>query len=67
MPRYDFFCQKCGHEVEVTKSIHDDTKPMCCEPGCDGHQEMEQLIRGTSFALKGLGWAAEGYSKTGID
>jgi predicted nucleic acid-binding Zn ribbon protein len=46
-------------------SINDETAPVCCEPGCDGQQEMERIISTTSFALKGQGWAADGYSKGG--
>jgi hypothetical protein len=37
------------------------------EAGCDGQQEMEQIISKSSFALKGMGWASEGYSKSGVD
>jgi putative FmdB family regulatory protein len=67
MARYDFCCPNCKNVIEVTKSINDDTVPLCFQPGCDGKNEMEQLIRGTSFALKGLGWASEGYSKHGVE
>ncbi len=66
MPFYDFLCSKCKTVIELKKSIHDDTCPLCCNEGCDGI-EMVRIISKTSFALKGLGWAAEGYSKTGID
>ncbi len=66
MPRYDFRCEKCGHEIEISKSIKDDSIPLCCEDGCDGI-EMVQQISLSNFHLKGLGWSAEGYSKTGID
>jgi putative FmdB family regulatory protein len=66
MPRYEFRCEKCGSEIEITKSIHDESVPFCCEEGC-GALPMVQQISLSSFHLKGLGWAAEGYSKTGID
>lgn len=67
MPRYDFECAVCHNVIELQKSIHDETAPLCFAPGCDGKHEMERLIGGSTFHLKGLGWAAEGYSKTGID
>jgi putative FmdB family regulatory protein len=66
MPRYDFECPKCGHCVEIEKSIKDETAPLCCEESCNGI-EMRQLISKSSFQLKGLGWAAQGYSKAGVE
>lgn len=65
MPTYEFRCTKCGREIELQRSIKDETLPLCCEEGCDGI-EMQQLISRSAFHLKGLGWAAEGYSKTGL-
>lgn len=67
MPRYEFSCIKCDSRIELVKSIHDESLPVCCEPGCDGNVTMERIISASNFHLKGLGWAAEGYSKTGID
>ncbi len=67
MPTYEFECPKCHKVIELQKSIKDESCPMCCEPGCDGQQEMKQLISKSAFHLKGLGWSAEGYSKTGVD
>jgi hypothetical protein len=46
--------------------MHDETTPLCCEDTCGG-LPMVQQISLSSFHLKGLGWSAEGYSKTGID
>ena len=63
MPRYDFRCSKCGAKVELEKSIHDDSAPLCCAEGCDGNVVMERIISATSFQLKGGGWAPEGYAK----
>lgn len=53
--------------MEIQRSIKDESTPLCMEPGCDGQQEMEQIISKTAFALKGSGWASDGYSKTGVD
>ncbi len=66
MPRYEFRCPKCGHLVEIQRSIHDESQPLCCEDTCGGIQMVQQISL-SSFHLKGLGWSAEGYSKTGID
>jgi putative FmdB family regulatory protein len=67
MPIYEFRCIKCRKIIELQMSIKDDTCPMCVEPGCDGQQEMERIMSKTGFALKGMGWASDGYSKTGVD
>ncbi len=66
MPFYEFECPKCHDLIELMKSIRDETLPLCCAEGCGGIQ-MEQIISRSGFHLKGLGWAAEGYSKTGVD
>ena len=66
MARYDFECPKCRKLIEIEKSVHDESVPLCCESGC-GDIEMVQIISMSTFHLKGLGWAAEGYSKTGVD
>lgn len=67
VPTYEFRCVKCRNTVEIQRSIKDESTPLCMEPGCDGQQEMEQIISKTAFALKGSGWASDGYSKTGVD
>lgn len=67
MARYDFECPKCRRVIEISRPMSDETVPLCCEPGCDGQVEMIQLIGKSNFHLKGLGWSAEGYSKTGVD
>ena len=62
MPTYQFRCPKCRREIELQRSIKDESKPLCCEDSCGGI-EMEQLISTTSFILSGNGWARDGYSK----
>ena len=66
MPTYEFRCPKCGKEIELTRSMKDESIPLCCDESC-GPTEMVQIISKSSFHLKGLGWAAEGYSKNGVD
>lgn len=63
MPRYDFKCPKCKIVVELEKSIHDDSLPVCCADGCDGNIAMDRLIGGSSFQLSGECWSKDGYSK----
>ena len=66
MAVYEFRCPKCRRIVELERSIKDPSgPPLCCEPGCDGQQEMEQIISKTAFALKGGGWSSDGYGKGG--
>lgn len=68
IPTYEFQCLKCRKVIELQRSIKDESSaPLCMEPGCDGQQEMEQLISKSAFSLKGSGWASDGYSKTGVD
>jgi putative FmdB family regulatory protein len=67
MPTYEFRCIKCRKVVEIQRSIKDESPgPLCMEPGCDGQQQTEQLISKGAFSLKGVGWAFDGYSKTGL-
>ena len=66
MPTYEFRCPKCGTEMELQKCMSDDSIPLCCEENCGGIK-MVQIISKSNFHLKGLGWSAEGYSKTGVD
>lgn len=65
MPRYEFQCPKCRDVIELDRSMNDTSVPLCMQEGCDGQQEMTQLISKTSFSLKGSGWASDGYSKSG--
>lgn len=66
MPTYEFRCPKCNQSIEIVKSMSDESVPLCCEPDCSGIPMVQQISL-SSFHLKGLGWSAEGYSKTGID
>ena len=61
MPTYDYKCKACGKESTATQSITEEPLRMCLD--C-GELELERLISaGTSFALKGRGWASDGYGK----
>jgi putative FmdB family regulatory protein len=59
MPIYEYDCQRCG-TFEVSQKMSD---PALTEhPGCGA--TVERRISVTSFALKGGGWCADGYSST---
>lgn len=58
MPMYEYRCSDCSKQFELRQKFSDDPITAC--PECGGH--VEKLISRTSFALKGSGWYAEGYS-----
>ena len=63
MPTYVYECPKCHRQVELVRSIKEDsTEPLCCEEDCGG-LEMFKVIQPAAFHLKGKGWAKDGYSK----
>ena len=64
MALYEYKCinNECGHEFEENISIKLDSKTHKC-PKC-GKMAEKQISR-SSFALKGGGWYADGYSNKG--
>lgn len=57
MPTYDIVCKKCKHLQEIRCS-HKDLPKLRCEI-C--REEVEVKIGATNFALRGTGWANDGY------
>jgi putative FmdB family regulatory protein len=58
MPIYEYQCQACGKEMEVSQRI---TEPALTEcPECH-EPRLQRLISATSFHLKGGGWYKDGY------
>lgn len=58
MPIYEYQCQACGREMEVSQRI---TEPALTEcPECH-EPKLQRLISATSFHLKGGGWYKDGY------
>jgi putative FmdB family regulatory protein len=60
MPTYVYECE-AGHRFEVDQKMSDDPVQTCqheslCLRPC------KRIIVGTSFVLKGSGWAKDGYS-----
>ena len=58
-----YFCENCQEEFEATHSISVELEECteCKLKGSDS-KKPKRLIAGTSFILKGGGWAKEGYS-----
>ena len=62
MPWYDYKCPDCGHElIDVERKITENVSEEEC-PICFGI--MKQIIRSTTFDLRGGGWYVSGYSKS---
>ena len=61
MPIYEYRCTKCGHTIEIIQKISE--RPLRRCPKCSGR--LEKLVSRAAFMLKGGGWYAEGYSKSG--
>ena len=58
MPIYEYGCEACGHQLEVTQKISDAPLKTCPECGKDA---LQKLISATAFVLKGGGWYKDGY------
>ena len=61
MPIYEYHCEKCGAHFEVIQKFSD--KPLKFCSNCKG--KLTKLISQTSFQLKGSGWYATDYPKSG--
>ena len=59
MPIYEYRCDACHEEFEVTQKITEPALTAC--PKCDG--PVEKLISHSSFVLKGSGWYATDYAR----
>jgi putative FmdB family regulatory protein len=61
MPIYEYRCKSCKKVIEVIQRFNDPPLRKC--QSCSGR--LEKLISRTSFQLKGGGWYASGYAKSG--
>lgn len=59
MPIYEYECRPCKERFERLLSYKESDKPQRCVK-C-GKEARKQVSR-TSFALKGNGWASDGYA-----
>jgi putative FmdB family regulatory protein len=65
MPTYEYRCNQCGHELEEFQKITDAPLKTCPKCGAD---QLERLISGGNFVLKGSGWYKDLYNpKPGSD
>ena len=68
MPIYEYKCTQCGNEFERLMKL-DSPNPPCVKAlktenpklllRCDG--ETKRMISRSTFHLKGMGWAKDGY------
>lgn len=61
MPLYEYKCSKCGEKFEVIQKFSD--APLTVHEACGG--AVERLISLSGFSLKGSGWYATDYAKSG--
>jgi len=61
MPLYEYRCAKCGNVFEVIQKFSD--APLTVHEACGG--TVERLISRSGFALKGSGWYATDYPRSG--
>src|SRR5437016_7329844 len=61
MPLYEYRCSKCGEKFEVIQKFAD--SPLTVHETCGG--AVERLISLSGFSLKGSGWYATDYAKSG--
>lgn len=61
MPIYEYQCMKCHRVTEAIQKFSDVPLTVC--PRCSG--ELKKLVSTSSFQLKGGGWYADGYCRSG--
>jgi putative FmdB family regulatory protein len=61
MPIYEYQCSKCGNVFEVMQKFSD--APLKKHAKCGG--KVEKLISRSGFQLKGGGWYATDYARSG--
>ena len=62
--RYDYECEKCGHEFEVFQSMKDPRLTKCPQKGCRGKVQ-RKLGTGAGFVFKGSGFYITDYRSEG--
>ena len=59
MPTYEYICESCKHKWEEFGKITDSPATVC--PKCKKPDAKRLISGGTSFQLKGGGWARDNY------
>lgn len=62
MPVYEYECDNCGNVFEITQRVSDPAPTECLS--C-GKGPLHKIISKTTFQLKGTGWYASDYKKSG--
>ncbi|MBX3750274.1 MAG: zinc ribbon domain-containing protein [Opitutaceae bacterium] len=62
MPTYEYFCPKCGHEMEAFQSMKDDPLKKC--PACGKPSLKRKVGGGAGLIFKGTGFYITDYKKT---
>lgn len=62
MPIYEYSCDACGHEFEAWQRISEAPVRAC---GKCAKEAVRRKVSRPSFILKGGGWYADGYSRSG--
>jgi len=57
---YEYKCEYCDHMWEEQHGISDEPVKVC--PKCKKESAKRLISGGTSFVLKGGGWASSGYN-----
>lgn len=66
MPMYSYICKKCKNtfdELYQTQSEVEETESKVKCPKCNSTKKERQFPAGTSFSLRGSGWAKQRYQK----
>ena len=53
MPMYEFECISCSMRVEMQRSVHDESEPLCCGVS------MRQIYGSIGAIFKGTGWGKD--------
>jgi putative FmdB family regulatory protein len=61
VPLYVYKCPKCGKTIEIMCGMEDDTAHLCT----DCKENMDKVVTGTSFRLKGAGWPGKDIKEGG--
>ncbi len=66
MPVHSYSCKKCSKEYDVfytsQSAVEREEKDEKC-PECGSKRKKKLVAKGTSFVLKGKGWARDNYGK----
>jgi putative FmdB family regulatory protein len=55
MPRYDYKCEECQTTIEIERSMHEESQPMCA--GCNA--TMSRVWQATPAVFRGGGWGGQ--------